>query len=134
MSLDSEERKSIVTLEFDKASKTYAMIPTLADNGMWDIVANRLYYSLFHAILALLVNDGHKTSTHGGLIAIFGLHYVKTGIFSVEDGKTLSRLESLREEADYNCAFSTSKEDIEPYIDKVGQLLKSIEAKLTILK
>lgn len=134
MSLDSEERKSVVTLEFDKAVKTFALIPTLAENGMWDFVANRLYYSLFHAILALLINDGHKTSTHGGLIAIFGLHYVKTGVFSSDDGKTLTRLENLREEADYNCAFSTSKEDIEPYIEKVGNLLKTVESKLTVLK
>lgn len=39
----------------------FAMIPMLADNGMWEFVANRLYYSLFHAILALLVNDGHHS-------------------------------------------------------------------------
>lgn len=51
MSLNDEERKAIVTLEYEKAYSTFSGVQTLADNGMWDFVANRLYYSAFHAVL-----------------------------------------------------------------------------------
>lgn len=133
MSLSAEERKSVVTLEYEKATRTFAAIDTLVDNGMWDFVANRLYYATFHAVLALLINDEHKTSTHRGMVAIFGLHYIKTRIFSAEDGKTIARLQTLRDEADYNCAFSASEDDIRPYISKVDELIKKIYSMLTCL-
>lgn len=134
MSLDIEERKSIVTLEIEKAENTYARIQTLADNDMWDFVANRLYYAAFHAILALLINDGHKTVTHRGIVAVFGMHYIKTGIFSIEEGKMYARLQSMRDEADYNCSFSAEKEDIEPYILPVGEFIRKVKSKLTVLQ
>ena len=67
---------------------------------MWDIVANRLYYAALHAALALLINDGHKTTTHRGIVALFGLHYIKTGIFTTEEGKMYSRLQTMRDESD----------------------------------
>lgn len=134
MSLDIEERKSIVTLEIEKAENTYARIQTLADNDMWDFVANRLYYEAFHAILALLINDGHKTVTHRGIVAMFGMHYIKTGIFSIAEGKMYARLQSMRDEADYNCSFSAEKEDIEPYILPVGEFIRKVKSKLTVLQ
>lgn len=133
MSLSTEERKSVVMLEYEKATRTFTAIPTLVDSEMWDFVANRLYYATFHAVLALLINDEHKTSTHRGIVAIFGLHYVKTGIFSADEGKIIARLQTLRDEADYNCAFSASREDIEPYIEKVDCLLHKIRSLLTVL-
>lgn len=133
MSLSIEERKAIVALEYEKSTRTYCKIQSLADADMWDFVANRLYYSAFHAILALLINDGHKTATHRGIVALFGMHYVKTGIFTIEEGKMYSRLQSLRDEADYNCAFSASQEDIEPYIKLVGDFIQKVAEHLTVL-
>lgn len=133
MSLNQEERNAIVSLEYEKAYNTYCNIQTLVDNEMWDFVANRLYYSAFHAVLALLINDGHKTSTHRGLGALFGLHYVKTGIFTIEEGRMFARLQSMRDEADYNCAYKASKEDILPYVSQVEKFIKKIRLQLTSL-
>lgn len=133
MSLNPEERRAVITLEYEKALKTYSYIPTLVSNQMWDLVANRLYYSAFHAALALLINDGHKTSTHRGIVALLGMHYIKTGILSIEEGKMYSRLQSMRDESDYNCAFTASQEDIEPYVAQVGEFLTKIRHFLTCL-
>lgn len=133
MSLDAEERRNVVLLEYEKASKTFAQIPTLVDNSMWDIVANRLYYAVFHATLALLINDGHQTATHRGIVALFGIHYIKTGIFSIEEGKMYSRLQTMRDESDYNCLFTATQEDVEPYIKQVGDFLHKVRSHLTTL-
>lgn len=37
-----------------------------ADLGYWDLVANRLYYAVFHAVNAMLPIDRIKTGTHKG--------------------------------------------------------------------
>lgn len=134
MSLNPEERKAVVLLEYEKAMNTYSNVPTLVQNEMWDFVANRLYYSAFHAALALLINDGHKTSTHRGIVALLGLHYIKTGILSIEEGKMYSRLQTMRDESDYNCAFTATKEDIELYVEQVGAFLTKVRTLLTCLE
>lgn len=133
MSLNNEERRAVVSLEYEKATKTFSNIPTLIAGEMWDFVANRLYYAAFHAVLALLINDEHKTSTHRGLGALFGLHYVKTGMFTAEEGRMFARLQGMRDEADYNCAYNASKEDIEPYVKQVEAFIKKIGTHLTVL-
>lgn len=101
-----------------KACKTFNQVERLAEENMWDFVANRLYYALFHAVLALLINDGHSVGTHRGVVAMFGMHYVKTGIFSIDDGKLYSRLQTMREESDYNCSYQAEETDIRPNIEK----------------
>jgi len=68
--------------------------------GYWDLVANRLYYSVFHAVNAMMLADGLKTSTHKGISSQFGFHYVLTGKFSREEGILYSRPQTMREKAD----------------------------------
>lgn len=87
--------------------------------GFWYVVANRLYYSVFHAVSALLINDGHKVDTHKGAILIFGQHYVKEGTFPIEDAKLYSQLHTMREKGDYNCIYQTIEEEMRPLIEPV---------------
>lgn len=64
MSLNDEERRIIVGLEYDKNCKTMEKVFEYQTLEHWDIVANRLYYALFHAVSALLIHDGHPVNTH----------------------------------------------------------------------
>jgi len=50
--------REYVKYRIEKAYKTYDAAKVLADNGFWNSSINRLYYSLFFAVNALLVlND-----------------------------------------------------------------------------
>ena len=126
MSLTDEERKIIVGLEYEKVCKTFSQIDGLSKLGYWDTVANRLYYAVFHAVSALLINDGHQVNTHRGTISIFGQHYVRTGIMSQEDGRLYSDLQIMRNSSDYNCSYDTTREEIEPKIEQACKLIKKI--------
>lgn len=55
MRINKEERKIIVGLEVEKAQRTFAEIEVLRQAGLWDNIANRLYYAAFHAVSALLL-------------------------------------------------------------------------------
>ena len=63
MSLREEERQVIVTLELEKADKTWAQMEVQIEAEQWELVANRLYYALFHAVSALLIHDKHEVGT-----------------------------------------------------------------------
>jgi len=97
MSLNDEERTTVVRLQLEKAHANFDQIALLSEAGYWDNVANRLYYALFHAVSALLISDGHNVGSHRGAVGAFGQNYVTTGIFTIEEGKHYSRLQGLRE-------------------------------------
>ena len=89
MSLNEEERSTLVALEYEKAQAIYSQIEGLRTLGYWDNIANRLYYALFHAVSALLIHDKHEVNTHRGIVAMFGRYYVKTGLFTLDDGDSI---------------------------------------------
>ena len=82
MSLSENERQIIVNLELEKAQNTFDAMMMCVNQKMWETAANRLYYALFHAISALLISDDLRVKSHRGVMALFGEHYVRTGIFS----------------------------------------------------
>jgi hypothetical protein len=127
MSLKEEDRKVIVTLELEKVDKTLAQLDIQIQAGLWEMAANRLYYSLFHAVSALLINDSHEVGTHRGAVNKFSLFYVKTGIFSKEEGRLYSRLQQLREDGDYNCSIDVEQEEVEEKIEPTRQLIEKIK-------
>lgn len=126
MSLSESERNIIVNRELEKSQRTFEDVLFCAREGKWETAANRLYYSLFHAMSALLVHDGYQVKSHRGILAMFGEHYVRTEIFSKKDGSLLSELVIMRDNADYNCFFEADEEKLKPYLEPTRMLLDKI--------
>ena len=134
MSLKQEERDVIVTLEQEKSAKTLAQVTVMTQNGVWEMAANRLYYALFHAVSALLVSDHHEVGTHREAVGKFSLFYVKTGVFTPEEGRLYSQLQQLREDGDYNCAIDVTREDVEGKIQPTTLLIEKIRGLINTKK
>ena len=126
MSLKEDERRIIVGLELEKADKMLAQMELLRKENVWELVANRLYYTLFHTVSALLIKDKREVGTHKGAVIRFSEYYVKTGIFSKADGKLYSQLQKMREDGDYNCTIDVEREDIEPKIEPALNLMQRV--------
>ena len=127
MSMTDDERTTLVTLELKKARDTFEEIGILTAANKWNGAANRLYYSVFHAITALLIHDGHTVNTHNGSHAIFHLHYIKTGVFPIEFGRLYNQLQTMREESDYNCVFDVDPDELKNRIEPARNLIEKIE-------
>ena len=126
MSLTDEERAILVNLEYEKGKSFLEQAEKIVDLGYWDMVANRLYYAVFHAVSALLIKNGHKVGTHKGVVLLFGQHYIKTGIFSINEGRLYSQLQTMREKADYVCTFQTTQEEIVPMLEPARKMIEKI--------
>jgi uncharacterized protein (UPF0332 family) len=126
MSLTDEERAILVNLEYEKGKSFLEQAEKIVELGYWDMVANRLYYAVFHAVSALLIKNGHKVGTHKGVVLLFGQHYIKTGIFSINEGRLYSQLQTMREKADYVCTFQTSQEEIIPMLEPARKMIEKI--------
>lgn len=127
MSLSDEERSTLVRLEIEKSKNTFSEVEALVNAGMWSGAANRLYYAVYHAVCALLVHDRHQANTHQGSHALFGLHYIKTGILPVEYGQLYGQLQTMRENSDYNCIYDVKPDELQERIEPSRQMIRTIE-------
>ena len=126
MSLSEEERMTIVQLELERAKRTFTEVETLKEAGLWNGVCNRLYYSVFHAISALLLKEGFSAKTHSGVTSIFGQKFVKEGVFSKEDSVLIMQLKEMRNTGDYDDFMDWEEEDVAPYFDEVEKFLSKV--------
>jgi uncharacterized protein (UPF0332 family) len=127
MSLQEQERDTLVNLYLSKCDETLNDARLTRDQGRWNASANRLYYALFHAITALFVRDGIPVHSHNGLKIKFGKEYVLTGLATDEEGKLLSKMESMRERADYDATFTATEAIITERFDQVEQMIHHIK-------
>ena len=103
----------------------------LSEAGLWSTLANRLYYSLFHGVSALLISEGYEVGTHKGAAIRFQQYFVKARLFAVEDGRFYSQMQTMRENADYNCSYDVTEEDVLSRIEPARQLLSKIRKFIT---
>lgn len=131
MSLSDEERDAIVFYRIQKAKETLNEAEGIAQLGFWNAVINRLYYACYYMTSALLIYNGHTAQTHSGVIRLFGLNFVITGIVSKEQSKFYSKLFELRQTSDYDDLYNLTEDEVQPLIASARIYIESIE---TLLK
>ena len=122
--MNEEDKRVAIGLLIEKSERHLNQAKQNAELKNWDLVANRLYYSIFHAVTALLLKDNIEVKTHKGRAQQFGQFYVLTGKFSKEDGRLYNNLQRMREEADYNNVFNLTETEAKDLIAKT-QILQS---------
>lgn len=80
------------------------------------VANNRAYYSIFHAMRAVLAFDGFDSKKHSGIIAEFRKSYIKTGIFNKKLSTLIGLASEIRNASDYDDMFIASKEETEKQI------------------
>jgi len=90
-------------------------------------VINRVYYSMFYAILALLVFEPFSSSKHSGVISYFNRRFIKTGEFPREIGRVVNKAFDLRQRGDYREEVEITSEQVEPFIKWGTKFLTEVE-------
>jgi uncharacterized protein (UPF0332 family) len=109
--MTEENKRGNIKNELDRASKAMDAANLLFDNGFLHDAVSRLYYFLLYNIRALLLSKGLEPKSHEGALRVFGLHFVKEGIFEAKDSHIFSKLMKYREEADYNPSYIFARDD-----------------------
>lgn len=116
-------REDLIRYRIAKARETLEDARILADNERWNSSINRLYYAAYYAVIALLLSENLKPTTHNGAKSNFSQHFVKTGIIDKKLGKIFSQLFSWRQKGDYDDFFDFRKEIVLPYFEPVTRLI-----------
>jgi len=83
------------------------------DNEFFGDAASRAYYAVFHAISAVLAEQGLSFSSHAQTLGAFNREFVKTGIFPPHSYRILQRLFEDRQLGDYDWSRDLDKETAE---------------------
>ncbi len=81
-----------IKYRIDRSKELYEDALILAQNNRWRSCVNRLYYSCFHIVDALLYKDGIISKSHDGLKTQFFLKYIKSNIIEKKYGKLYAQL------------------------------------------
>lgn len=126
--LTHENRHDVIAYRIEKAHKCLEEAKAVADLNFWNLAGNRLYYAIFHVCTALLLDKGLSAKTHAGVIHLIGSKFVATGLLNRDCGRLISRLYELRQSGDYDDLYDATEEEILPYIEKVANMIKQVEA------
>jgi uncharacterized protein (UPF0332 family) len=117
--VSGENIKAAITEELNRADEAFRAAELLFENSLISDAVSKLYYFLLYHVRALLLTKELEPRSHEGALRLFGLHFVKTGIFKPATSHIFSKMMKYREEADYNPAYSFSEDDYKEFRDEV---------------
>ncbi len=103
----------------------------LYEKGFYADAISRIYYAMYHAARAVLFIKHVDPIKHSGVVKMFGLHYVKSGIVERTYSKSLAYIKELRENADYEANKEFDKAEC---LDALKQGKKFIKITEEIIK
>jgi uncharacterized protein (UPF0332 family) len=121
------EKKEYIDYRLNQAKETFEAAKSLVKDEYWNSVINRLYYSCFYAITALLYMHDINAKSHSGIKHQFGLHFVKSGLIDKSVAEIYVDLFDYRQAGDYADFVDFDKEKTLPLIPRTEKLLNIIE-------
>ena len=125
--MELEQLKALSKVRLEHADECISAAKSLLESENYKSAANRAYYTVFHAMRAVLAFDKIDMKHHSGIIAEFRCLYIKTGIFDVELSKIISVLSDSRNDSDYDDFYIVSKEEVTEQIKDAEYFLMKIK-------
>ena len=110
--MDSEEIKTLAIYRLNQAKENLEEAEILFNIDKFKGANNRAYYSIFHAIKAILALEQTDFKKHSSVIAYFNKEYISKNVFPKELGRKVSESRFFREKSDYVVFYIVTKEQL----------------------
>ncbi len=111
----------------EKAEKFLTTAEHALNIGDYDSCVSRSYYAMFFMAEAALLTKGLTSSSHKGVISLFGEHFIKTGIFDRETGKSLNDAYDKRLVGDYGIGFIVTEEEARDLLKTAWKFVQNLK-------
>ena len=68
MRMSEEERKALIARRIERAYETWEETKGIVEDEFWLAAANRMYYTCYYLVTALLLSRGIEANTHTGTL------------------------------------------------------------------
>ncbi len=129
-----DQVRKLAEYRISQAEETLEVAKELHAGGHYRDAVNRAYYAMFYCGLGLLATRELGSSKHSGLLSLFSLHFVKTGIFSKESGRYLREAFELRQQCDYREFVEIQAEQVSEVVEHAEKFVHESRELLARLK
>jgi uncharacterized protein (UPF0332 family) len=126
----TEPLDTLIQYRFARAVETLEDAKLLAASKRWTSCVNRLYYACFYAASALLAAHELSSGKHTGVLSLFNLHFVKTGIIAKDIAEVYNDLFDNRHEGDYTDFVVVTEEQVLPYLAKSEAFIQTVQKQI----
>ena len=128
--MTNENITALVDYRMQKSRESLAAAKVMAKENMLGFAMNRIYYSMFYAVQALLVKQAVSFSKHGQVKGYFNKVFIKAGLLPIDMGRFYNKAFEYRQKFDY-VDFAVPDEDmVLEYIQKAETFVENINAYL----
>ena len=128
--MNKQEKQTLVKYRLERANESIKAAQLLFENKLFIPAMNRVYYSMFYSVQALLVLNEKAFSKHGQVKGYFNKEFIKAGIFSKEFGKLFNTVFEYRQKFDYVDMLVPEEELISDYVLKAQKFIDKISSYL----
>ena len=125
--MKSKHIEALISYRMERSRESIRAAEIMLENEMLTISMNRVYYSMFCAVQALLVLHKVSFSKHGQVKGYFNRELIKTGIFSVDMGKLYNKVFEYRQKFDYVDFAVPERDMVSEYIEKAREFHSTIK-------
>ena len=122
----SPSRQELVRYRMERALEALEDACVLADAERWNACVNRLFYSCFYAVSALLLKHDLSSSKHSGIRSLFNRRFVKTGLVSKELAVVFNDLFERRQESDYADLVRFQESEVRPWMSGAEEFVAQV--------
>ncbi|AUD02251.1 HEPN domain-containing protein [Spirosoma pollinicola] len=123
----NDEKQALIAYRLECADEMMGDARSLVTEKRWKSAVNRLYYAVFQAVSALMIQESIRIKSHSGAKAMLELHFIKTGRIEKKWGKFYIDLSDNREESDYGAFVSFVEEDVLPLLPQTQEFIDVIK-------
>lgn len=127
--MTDENRKAAIALELRHAKLALDAAQLLRSSNLYNDALSRLYYALFHTLLALLLTEGIEPKRHRSLPHLLGEHF--STMLGAADIALVSRAATYRGLADYERTWEATSEICEAAFAEIEPFLARLRAHLS---
>lgn len=125
--MDNKEIEMLSKYRLEQSKENLEEAEVLFNINKFKGASNRAYYSIFHAIKAILALEQIDFKKHSSVIAYFNKEYISKQTFPRELGKRVSEARFFREKSDYVDFYIVTKEECQIQIDTARLMIEKAE-------
>ena len=125
--MDNKEIEVLAKYRLEQSRENLEEAEALFNINKFKGANNRAYYSIFHAIKAILTLEQTDFKKHSSVIAYFNKEYISKKIFPRELGKRVSEARFFREKSDYVDFYIVTKKECQMQIETAKIMIENAE-------
>jgi uncharacterized protein (UPF0332 family) len=132
VTIESNDRESLIKYRLKQADETILDVQLLIENNRLRSAVNRIYYGMFYSLLALGFAKQFEVSKHSQLIGWFNKQFINEGLIDSKYGKIINKAFNRRTKGDYDSFIEFEKEIVVEMFSEMKEFVSAI--KLYLMK